>query len=58
MTTELVRCSRCFGRGYQPEYHKNQPGFYARTCPGCRGQGQRTPTVRDLAQMRREEKAQ
>ena len=49
----LVTCSRCFGRGYQPEYRANG-GFYARTCPGCGGSGEREPTRRDLANERRE----
>lgn len=48
----LVQCSRCFGRGYQPEYRPNG-GFYARTCPGCGGRGEREPTKRDIAEQRR-----
>lgn len=53
----LVTCSRCFGRGYQPEYRASG-GFYARTCPGCGGSGEREPTRRDLANERREFAAQ
>lgn len=37
MTREM--CPRCFGRGYKPEYRAGRPGFYARTCPRCRGAG-------------------
>lgn len=52
----LVKCSRCFGRGYIPEARRNGgPGFYARTCPGCGGLGEREPTRRDLAELRREQ---
>ena len=50
----LVTCSRCFGRGYQPEYRASG-GFYARTCAGCGGSGERAPTKRDLAQQRRQD---
>lgn len=54
MTNKKVRCTRCFGRGYQPQPRPNhRPGFYARTCPGCGGVGERPPTARDLAQARR-----
>lgn len=44
-----VQCSRCFGRGYQPEKRKpskrnpSANGFYARTCAGCNGAGEREP---------------
>ena len=43
--TEEVQCPRCFGRGYLPEKRKPSKrnplalGFYARTCPRCRGAG-------------------
>lgn len=46
MSTERVRCPRCWGRGYIPEKRKpskrnpNGLGFYARTCPRCRGTAQ------------------
>ena len=33
------QCTRCFGRGYLPEARPDRPGFYARTCPPCRGAG-------------------
>lgn len=37
----MVQCPRCFGRGYQPEDRGNgRGGFYARSCPRCRGSGQ------------------
>ena len=40
-----AQCTRCHGRGYQPEKRKpskrnpNALGFYARTCPKCGGTG-------------------
>lgn len=39
-------CSRCFGRGYQPEVRKTGKGLYLRTCPGCGGAGEREPPRR------------
>jgi hypothetical protein len=44
---EMEQCSRCFGRGYQPQKRSgNKPGFYARTCAGCGGSGQRPAKIR------------
>ena len=40
-----AQCTRCHGRGYQPEKRKpskrnpNALGFYARTCAKCGGTG-------------------
>jgi DnaJ-class molecular chaperone len=43
---KMMQCPGCFGRGYKPEARKPSKrnpcgnGFYARTCPRCRGSGQ------------------
>jgi len=43
---EMVQCSRCFGRGYQPQARKSGSGIYIRTCAGCGGSGERPVKVR------------
>lgn len=49
IATKPEQCSRCFGRGYIPEQRRPSArnphgnGFYARTCPGCAGRGERIP---------------
>ncbi len=60
MTTEMIQCPRCFGRGYLPEGRKpskrnpNGLGFYARSCPRCGGLGHCEAKARGAAKAHTE----